>query len=137
MTTFFTIIRTSAVGAATVLALGLLMLTVGTSPAQATFPGTNGKIVFTEGPDGEADHISTMNPDGSGLTRFRARFGSSPLWSPDGSRIAFQSGQDGNNEIYVMNADDSSVRRLTNNPAFDLPGSWSPDGTKIEFFFYV
>ena len=42
-----------------------------------------------------------------------------PVFSPDGTRIAFMSNRDGNTEIYVMNRDGSDVRRLTNNPAID------------------
>jgi Tol biopolymer transport system component len=47
-----------------------------------------------------------------------------PCWSPDGKRIAFQSCRDGNFEIYVMNADGSGVRRLTDDPKFDGAPSW-------------
>ena len=43
-----------------------------------------------------------------------------PVFSPDGTRIAFMSNRDGNPEIYVMNRDGSDVRRLTNNPAIDV-----------------
>ncbi|HEY3238890.1 MAG TPA: DUF5050 domain-containing protein [Acidimicrobiia bacterium] len=46
-------------------------------------------------------------------------------------RIVFASDRDGNNEIYVMNADGSNQTRLTNNPAEDILPSWSPDGTRI------
>src|SRR5262249_24615400 len=53
--------------------------------------------------------------------------------SPDGSKIAFASNRDGNQEIYVMNIDGTNVTRLTNNPAVDGQPSWSPDGTKIAF----
>ncbi len=42
-----------------------------------------------------------------------------PSFSPDGSKIAFTSDRDGNNEIYIMNADGSEQTRLTNNPADD------------------
>ena len=56
-----------------------------------------------------------------------------PTWSPDGSKIAFHSTRDGNNEIYVMNADGSGQTRLTNNPAAGLLPAWSPDGIKIAF----
>jgi hypothetical protein len=45
--------------------------------------------------------------------------------------IAFTSNRDGNNEIYVMNADGSGVRRLTNNPADDSYPSWSPPGEAL------
>jgi Tol biopolymer transport system component len=42
------------------------------------------------------------------------------------AKIAFGSKRDGNGEIYVMNADGSEQRRLTNNPAIDGRPSWSP-----------
>jgi TolB protein len=51
-----------------------------------------------------------------------------------GGEIAISSDFDGNVEIYVMNADGSGVRRLTNNPSPDWLGSWSPDGSRIAFF---
>ena len=60
-------------------------------------------------------------------------FDSSPAWSPDGRRIAFGSGRDGNREIYVMNADGSGVTRLTYNEAIDSGPAWSPDGRRIAF----
>ena len=56
-----------------------------------------------------------------------------PSWSPDGTKIALETNRDGNNEIYVMNADGSNLTNLTNNAATDRTPSWSPDGTKIAF----
>jgi len=56
-----------------------------------------------------------------------------PAWSPDGTRIAFQSTRDGNEELYIMAADGTGVTRLTNNAVFDGEPAWSPDGTKIAF----
>jgi Tol biopolymer transport system component/uncharacterized surface protein with fasciclin (FAS1) repeats len=56
-----------------------------------------------------------------------------PRWSPDGKRIAFVSDHEGNAEIYVMNADGSGQKRLTNNPATDVDPNWSPDGKQIVF----
>jgi Tol biopolymer transport system component/subtilisin family serine protease len=58
---------------------------------------------------------------------------SRPRYSPDGSKIIFQSNRDGQAEIYVMNADGSGQTRLTNNSAADTAPAWSPDGTKILF----
>ena len=49
------------------------------------------------------------------------------------SRIVFTSRRDGNNEIYVMDADGGNQERLTDNPANDSDPDWSPDGTKIAF----
>ena len=56
-----------------------------------------------------------------------------PVFSPDGTRIAFSSNRDGNNEIYVMNADGSNVRRLTSHRSIDTTPTWSPSGTHVAF----
>ena len=56
-----------------------------------------------------------------------------PSFSNDGTQIAFTSWRDGNAEIYVMRADGSNVRRLTNHPAFDNYPVFSPDGTQVAF----
>ena len=57
----------------------------------------------------------------------------SPRWSPDGKRIAFTSNRDGNYEIYVMNADGSGQRNLTQHRAQDNYAAWSPDSKRIAF----
>ncbi len=51
-----------------------------------------------------------------------------PAWSPDGRTIVFVSWRDGNGEVYAMDADGSSPRNLTQNPAKDVRPAWSPDG---------
>ena len=43
-----------------------------------------------------------------------------------GGLIAFTSDRDGNNEIYVMNADGTGQTNLINDPADDSRPSWSP-----------
>jgi TolB protein len=59
-----------------------------------------------------------MNADGSSVTRVTDTSGSdsSPVWSPDGTRIAFESFREGKSEVYVVNADGSGLTRLTNGP---------------------
>jgi len=47
-------------------------------------------------------------------------------WSPDGSKIAFDSSRSGNYEIYVMNADGTGQTNVTDNPADDSAPDWSP-----------
>jgi Tol biopolymer transport system component len=57
-----------------------------------------------------------------------------PFWSPDGSRIVFQSNRiDENSEIYIMNADGTGLVRLTFAPGDDQTPAWSPDGEWIVF----
>ena len=51
-----------------------------------------------------------------------------PRWSPDGRQIAFQHDSGGNVDIYVMNADGSNIRRLTDAPGPDALPAWMPDG---------
>jgi Tol biopolymer transport system component len=84
--------------------------------------------------------IWKIRVDGSDVVRITSDSGlwgqsleSDPAWSPDGRKIAFVSDRDGNREIYVANADGSSPRRLTDNPATDQFPAWSPDSAKIAF----
>jgi TolB protein len=59
-----------------------------------------------------------------------------PAWSPDGSRVAFISNRDLNQELYVANADGTGQKRMTNDPGWDAAPAWSPDGTKLAFESY-
>jgi len=56
-----------------------------------------------------------------------------PVWSHDGSKIAFMSNRDGNTEIYIMNRDGTGVRRVTNHPTLDSTPTFSPSGTQLAF----
>ncbi len=56
-----------------------------------------------------------------------------PAWSPDGARIAFTSGRDGNWELYIMDSDGAHQRRLTRTPEDEGVPAWSPDGEKIAY----
>lgn len=56
-----------------------------------------------------------------------------PVWSPDGTRIAFSARQDENSDILVMDANGLNVVQLTQNEANDSSPTWSPDGSRIAF----
>jgi Tol biopolymer transport system component len=113
-------------------------------PVSATFPGKNGKIVFSRdiGAAAPQRQIFTVNPDGSGSTQLTFDGNNwEPRWSADGTKIVFLSNRvtpadtDGNYEIWIMNADGSGQEQITftassvsnGNPAF------SPDRSKIVF----
>ncbi len=69
--------------------------------------------------------IHLRNLDGSGdVALTRNSRSENPVWSPDGKQIAFQTSRDGNFEVYVMNADGSNQRRLTNHSDWDGWPSW-------------
>lgn len=89
--------------------------------------GDLGRIYLMEVMDGGyAAGIRPIGPD-DGDNR-------SPAWSPDGTRIAFsRATADSFANLYVMNADGSDIRRLTEYPSNDLNPCWSPDGTQIAF----
>jgi Tol biopolymer transport system component len=54
-------------------------------------------------------------------------------WSPDGEKLAFQSIEDGNYEIYIVNKDGSNLTNLTRNSLADINPVWSPDSSKLAF----
>jgi len=85
--------------------------------------------------------LFVMSADGSGKRQLVPRYVRGLSWSPDGTRIAFESGNtidDGrmfdNMDIWLVNADGSGLRNLTNTPGvYDNRPSWSPDGTNLVY----
>lgn len=56
-----------------------------------------------------------------------------PVFSPDGSMIAFSGDYDGNVDVYVMPSEGGVPRRLTHHPAVDEVVGWAPDGKSVLF----
>jgi TolB protein len=69
----------------------------------------------------------------SGTSRALTHEGNNTLpdYSPDDQHIAFVSDRDGNEEIYLANADGTGARRLTTNPGRDIHPYFSPDGRTL------
>jgi len=62
---------------------------------------------------------------------------SSPVWSPDGAKIAFVSDRDGTSQLHVMWLDTREIAQLTH--LQNAPGEivWSPDGKRLAFTSFV
>ena len=82
-----------------------------------------------------AGDLWSVPRDGGEATRLTVGQGieTDPVFSPDGSLIAFQGEYEGNRDVYVIPAEGGIPKRLTYHPAADDPVGWSPDGKQILF----
>lgn len=101
-------------------------------PTNATGMDTE-EDLWVMGADGsQARQLTSPPPFTVGSTMFVGK-DNIPAWSPDSSRIAFESNRGGNNGILVMNADGTNIAALTTPPGTDEFPTYSPDGTRIAF----
>ncbi|TCJ12661.1 peptidase S41 [Flaviaesturariibacter flavus] len=82
-----------------------------------------------------AEDLWVAARDGSYPRRITVSEGaeSNPVFSPDGSTIAFTAQYDGNTDVFVVPAAGGVPRRLTWHPGADLVRDFTPDGRKILF----
>lgn len=106
-------------------------------PAQATFPGDNGRIAYTwsvggasfdDPPQPRLVGVVSVRRDGRDR-RLVARRGFRPRYSPDGRRIAFLRSQ----RLWIARADGSSARRVSPRDWQVSSYDWSPRGTRLAF----
>ncbi|MDF1502962.1 S41 family peptidase [Roseisolibacter sp. H3M3-2] len=57
----------------------------------------------------------------------------SPVWSPDGRRIAFASDRNGNYDVYVVGVGGGEPTRLTFHSAPEMPSAFTTDGARVLF----
>ncbi|MCP5063930.1 MAG: peptidase S41, partial [Ignavibacteriae bacterium] len=71
--------------------------------------------------------IWKANIDGSGISRLTIHEGyeSTPLWNNDGTKIAFNSNRLGNNDIFVINANGGTPKRITYHSTNDILSDWT------------
>ncbi len=83
-------------------------------------------------PDLEIYRISTQGGLAQRLTE-RAGGDYQPVWSPDGTHLAFTSWRDGNKEIYLIPAQGGPAQNVSASPGDDWSPAWSPDGSTLTY----
>jgi Tol biopolymer transport system component len=94
------------------------------------------RIVYASSPSpcqgsGCQQDLYAIGRDGRGRVRLTStpQDELTPDWSPDGTRIAYTRSDEGDSGIWVMGADGSGQRQLTDDPGFTP--DWAPDATRI------
>jgi Tol biopolymer transport system component len=122
----------------------------GTAAIMLTSEGVQNSVTVTVGSSGyliafhsasvadQRFEVVTQYTDGSGRAALVNNpvdaIGSIPRWSPDGGRIVYQAGSPQSADVFIMNADGSNHRNLTNSGSVvDAGPSFSPDGEDIVF----
>lgn len=79
---------------------------------------------------GDIYTVPTTGGDAHRLTA-GGSYNTSPVWSPDGSRIAFTSNREGSPDIFIMPATGGTPRRLSSHSGSEHPLAFASDSTII------
>jgi len=88
------------------------------------------RVIFAN----QGNGLWLMRPDGKNPHALTDRDDIDPTWSPDGAMIAFASSRAGDRQLFVMNADGTNIRQVTNLDAMGGRSSFSPDGLRLAFY---
>lgn len=92
-------------------------------------------IVYVSDPEGNFEIYSRVVATGeTKRLTYNVGHDSFPSYAPDGTQIIFNSDvEKENTDVYLMNADGSNVRKITDGPGWDAspPNCWSRDGTQV------
>lgn len=82
-----------------------------------------------------ANDLWSVPRDGGDAVRLTTGVGAEtdPVFSPDGTQIAFTGEYDGNIDVYVIPAAGGTPKRLTWHPAADRVVGWTPDSKHVLF----
>jgi Tol biopolymer transport system component len=92
----------------------------------------SGSIIFHSNMDGDNEIYLMTNNSITKLTD-NSWNDEYPVWSPDGTRIAFTANPEGNYDIFIMEADGSHITRLTTSKGQEKEPAWFPDGNNIAY----
>ncbi len=94
----------------------------------------DGKRIYFSLPTSNGNEIVAVdNNGGNRITLARSGFNKDPAVSPDSKKIAFVSSRDGEYDLYTMDREGGSLKRILKAPGLEARPAWSPDGRKIAF----
>jgi len=113
----------------------LFQLTTGTAMKNPSQSLVNDDIALIRFTNAQGEVYIMHNEDDTDLTRLTNNSATedNPSFSPDGTKVVFQSDVSGNNDIWIVNSDGTGLTNLTNLAGNDTNPTFTADGTHITF----